>query len=275
MNQALFINGETQKIINAEEIQTRTDYLEKYAGHLFCPTPNCRAQLTFALTPTFRIKQMFKTGKNSEHIDNCPHKVVHNGTNRHYYTSEVINQALSSKHKRDVLKQLYRRNQEQEENANATPAFSSKPTKKVDTENSNAEATPRSVASISPDAEPVKAGQKEPPVRKRKSNDILPENENQLLGIDGYALSANITDNYIEIYIDKNLSLLFYNAFRDSSPEAYQHVHKIACEIIEKHEPVLVCCIGVVEKKGSSYQVQIMDSSLITFNDKSALSFYL
>lgn len=275
MNQALFINGETQKIINAKEIQSRTDYLENYAGHLFCPTSDCRAQLTFALTPTFRIKQMFKTGKNSEHADHCPYKVIHNGTLRHHYTSEIVNQALSAKHKRDVLKQLYNRNQEQEEKVNVTRSSSLKPSKKVNKDDSSNETMPRSVASISPDAEPVRIGQKEPPVRKRKANDILPENENQLLGIDGYALSANITDNYIEIFLDKNLRILFYNAFKDSSPEAYQQVHRIAFEINKKHEPILVCCIGVVEKKGDYYQVQIMDSSLISFNDKSALSFYL
>lgn len=276
MNLALFINDETQKIISAEEVESRTDYLTNYAGHLFCSTPGCSSQLTFALTPSFRIKKMFKTGKNSEHADHCQHKVIHSGTTQHRYTSETINQALSSKHKRNVLKQLYNRNQEQEEKTNVTPSSTSNPSKRVkNDDSSNTKAIPRSVASISPDAEPVKVGQKEPPVRKRKSNDILPENEQQLLGIDGYALSANITDKYIEIYLDKNLSILFYNAFRDSGPEAYQQVHRIAREINEKHEPLLVCCIGVVEKKESEYQVQIMDSSLVTFNNKSALSFYL
>jgi len=273
MNDALFIKDGISKKITADEIESRTHYLSTYSGCLFCNTPGCPAELSFALTPDFRIKKMFKTKKNSEHAEHCPHKIVHSGSAKYRYSSETVNQTLSSKHRRDVLQKLYARNLEQ------TPptggGSSSGTSTRLKKDDSNTELLARPVASIDTNAESAKQGQKEPPVRKRKSNDILPEDVGLLRGIDGYALSAHIDENSVEIELEPNFSILFYNAFRDSSPEAYRQVQRIADDINCHSMPFLVCCIGVVERKEAGYQIQIMDSSLITFNNKAAISFYL
>lgn len=270
MNEALFIKDGDIKKITANQIESRTEYVNKYNGYLFCPTQGCDASLTFALTPTFATKKIFKTARHSEHSENCPHRIVHTGSSLHRYSSETINQELSDEHKRDVLKKLYERNFE-DESTNMKPK--SKPGSKP-RPNPEAGSIARPVASIDPDAVPVTEGQREPSVRKRKSNDILPEDIGQLRGIDGKSLSAKIDDNSIEIWLNPNLSILFFNAFRDASLTAYQQVLKIANDINSNSLTTLICCIGIIEEAKHGYQIQIMDPSMVSFDNKSAYNFY-
>lgn len=270
MDKALFINNDTAELISAQQINSRTEYLSMYNGKLYCPTPGCTAQLSFAITPSFRHKKIFKTAKNSEHTDTCPHKILHDASVASHYSMGTINQALSDRHKRDILSKLYLRNTKPVEN---TPEMSNKqrPQKQRDT---NSVGTPILVASISPDAESAKEGEREPSVLKRKSNDLSSEDINKLRAIDGYAISAKITQDYIEIWLTPTLSLLFFNAFRDSSNMAYQEVTKIAHDINNSKDSILVCCIGIIEDKTEYYQIQIMDPSLVTFNNESPFNYY-
>lgn len=72
MNNAIYIKDGGQHKITADSILSRKEYLETYRGHLFCPHPNCSAQVSFAETPTFTNKKIFKTLKNSIHSEDCP-----------------------------------------------------------------------------------------------------------------------------------------------------------------------------------------------------------
>lgn len=270
MNKALFIKDGTAQEITAESILSRKEYLEKYRGHLFCPHPNCPAQLSFAETPTFKRKKIFKTSKNNVHSDDCPHKITYDTIGKRYFSSEMINHTLSDRHKRDILKKLFYRNLDTVESpTNSSPAHKkeSKPT------NTDSTGIYKSVASIDPNAIPVQKGMREPTVKKRRCSDILSEDIGKLLALDDYAKNAVISEDYVEIILESNTTLLFYNAFRNSSPSAFSLIKNLAKDFITNKHDLLICFIGNVEKKEKGYQIQIMDPSLISFNDSSIYNY--
>lgn len=267
MHTALYSKDGIEREINAESISSRKDYLENYRGYLFCPHPNCPAHISFAETPTFTTKKIFKTSKNSSHADDCPYKIMYNPTKKHIFSSETINQALSDRHKRDILKKLFYLNTnsgESTQNSSHTSSTASQPAN-----DENVVTSPKSVASISHDAQPVKKGTREPVVKKRHCSDILPEDVGKLLGLDGYADNAVVSDDYVEITLKSNTKLLFYNAFKDSSSAAFSTVKDFIQKWTSNKQDLLICFIGIVEQKQNNYQIQIMDPSLITFNDNS------
>lgn len=266
MIKALFIKDGSIREISADSIKSRKEYLETYRGHLFCPHPNCTAHVSFAETPTFTTKKMFKTTKNSAHSEDCPYKITHSENNNRYVSSETINQVLSERHKRDILKQLFNRNQNPDE-ATVSGSHTSSKTQNTPS-NTDTVAIPKLIASIDPNALPAEKGKREPVVKKRHCSDILSEDIGKLLALDDYANSAIISDDYVEIMLNSNITLLFYNAFNDSSPVAFSLVKALATDFIINKQALLICFIGIVEKKQSGYQIQIMDPSLITFNDR-------
>lgn len=77
MDKAIFINNNVTSTVYAKDIENRKEYLDKYNGQLFCAEPGCTARVSFAETPTFRVKKMFKTIKHSEHSLLCPHRIVY------------------------------------------------------------------------------------------------------------------------------------------------------------------------------------------------------
>lgn len=265
MNEALFIKDGAERKIMAESIKSRKEYLEIYRGHLFCPHPNCTAQVSFAETPTFTVKKIFKTSKNCTHAEDCPHRIIHNANGNRYISSETINQALSERHKHDILKKLYNRNQNPDETTTSGSHTSSKTTNAPS--DTNVVAIPKSIASIDPNALPAEMGAREPVVKKRRCSDILSEDIGKLLALDDYAKSATISDDYVEIILNSNTTLLFYNAFKNSSPAAFSLVKALATDFINYKKDLLICFIGIVEKAQAGYHIQIMDPSLITFND--------
>lgn len=271
MNKALYIKDGIKREITAETIKSRKEYLEKYRGYLFCPHPNCPAHISFAETPTFAIKKIFKTTKNSTHSEDCPHRIIHSANGNRYITTETINQALSEKHKRDILKKQFNlaKNPGKATSGSSyvTPKKQKKPSDK------NAITAPKPIASIDPNALPVEKGKREPVVKKRHCSDILSEDIGKLLVLDDYAKSAFISNDYVEIMLTSNATLLFYNAFKDSSPAAFSLVKALANDLITTKQDLIICFIGIVEKKQSGYQVQIMDPSLISFNDCSIFNY--
>lgn len=271
MNEAFFIKNGVKKKIYAQSIPSRKKYIEMYRGYLFCSQPNCTAHLSFAETPDFANKKIFKTAKNSEHSEKCPHKILHDKNGNRYISSETINLALSDKHKHDILRKLYYQNTE-----SATPTINTSPTQKKraqPTSDANIVFVPKSIASIRPDAIPKEKGMREPTVKKRYSNDILPEDVGKLLGLVGYAKDSFIADDYIEIILESKVKLVFYNSFRDSSSSAFSLVKKIATEIPTNKHDLRICYIGNVEKTADGYQIQITDPSLITFNNESVYNY--
>lgn len=266
MNEALFIKDDIERKITAESIASRREYKEKYLGHLFCPYPNCTAHVSFAETPTFTVKKIFKTLKNSPHAENCPYRITYKANGNRYIVSETISQSLSESHKRDILRKLFNRNQTPNE---VTTNGSSTPSKKMNpSSDAKVIAITKSKASIDPNARPAEKGFREPVVKKRHCSDILSEDINRLLALDDYAKSATVSDDYVEIKLNSNTTLLFYNAFKVSSPAAFSLVKALATDFINNAQDLLICFIGVVEKTQSGYQIQIMDPSLITFNNR-------
>lgn len=265
MNEALLINDGIFRKITANSIVSRKEYLELYRGRLYCPYPNCPAHLSFAETPTFTMKKMFKTAKNSLHSEDCPYKINHSESGNRYISSNTINQALSDRHKRDILKKLFYRNQDSDELTSGS-SYTTPQTSNAHSD-TNAISTPKAIASIDPNALPAPKGTREPTVKKRRCSDILHEDIGKLLALDDYAANAIISNDYVEIILKSNTTLLFYNSFKDSSAAAFSLVKNLATDFISKKQDLLICFIGIVEEKQSGYQVQIMDPSLVTFND--------
>lgn len=266
MKEALYIKDGIQLKITAESITSRREYLETYRGHLFCSHPNCTAHITFAETPTFTVKKIFKTSKNSMHAEDCPYRITHNADGNRYISSETISQSLSENHKRDILRKLFNRNQTPNEVTTNVPNTPSKKTSP--SSDAKVIAITKSKASIDPNARPAEKGIREPVVKKRHCSDILSEDIDRLLALDDYAKSATVSDDYVEIKLNSNTTLLFYNAFKTSSPAAFSLVKALATDFINNAQDLLICFIGVVEKTQSGYQIQIMDPSLITFNNR-------
>ena len=252
------------KEISASNIASRKEYIEKYLGKLYCPTTECNAQLDYVELTHSKYNKIFRTHKGSEHIPTCPYCITHNASNTPNFSSETFSQAISDEHIRAVLKGLYDRNTEQSPSSAPAPKRGSTSHRKSDTQSS---ATGRAIASIDPDAEPVSIGQREPSVRKRRSKDILLEDNNKLRGIDGVVDSAYIGTDYVEFKFSSTempVSLTFYNAFRDKSQRAYDYVVELANLLITTKLKILVCCLGVIEIKNETASIQIMSPNHIT-----------
>lgn len=265
MNKALFANHGKVSIIFPHNIPSRKEYLEHYAGKLFCPTSGCHAKLDYVELSYFGLKKIFRTHKGSDHSSTCPYCITHKASHGPIFSSETFSQAISAEHIKSILKGLYQRN------VDPTPA--SAPTVKSSTTKhpanpQSASVIGRAVASIDPNAAPVGRSEREPSVRKRRSLDLLPEDNNQLRGIDGIIDSAYIGSNFVELKFSTNnapVSLLFYNAFRDKSEQAYRHIVALANLLNSTDLSILVCCLGVVEVGTTKTTIQIMSPDYITF----------
>lgn len=188
-----------------------------------------------------------------------------------HIASGEVSQLLSDNHKRDILKKLYQRNFEVENQP--TKSTSTKRSQPAPTEKKDSVLTDKLVPSINPDAPTAIEGQREATVKKRKCTDILNEDIDKLLGMDGYVTSAIVADDYVDLLFDSILSIRFYNAFRDASPAAYNLIKQLAHTLNTSRQPILVCFIGIVTKTKNGFQVQIMDPTLITFNNQSIFRF--
>ena len=197
MNKALLLTQNRFLPIFAKDIESRRDYLENYVGKLYCPTPGCYAQLDYVELPYSGSKKIFRTHKGSDHNASCPYCIIHQSSNAPSFSSETFSQAISEEHVKSILKSLYQRNKEPLRSGSNT-------LKKGTTRHRNDTTTPsatkgHAVASLDPTAEPVIKGEREPSVRKRRSQDLLAEDNNRLRGIDGIVDSAYIGENYIEL----------------------------------------------------------------------------
>lgn len=274
MNKALFKTGNTIAIINARDIKSRKEYKEKYIGKLYCSEPGCNARLVYAELPFESHSKIFKTHPGSEHSTSCPHQITHERTNGPTFSSTTFSQEISAKHVKSVLDSLYKRNTE--------PEIASPPTRtkgsisKHTTNDSTTILRRKAEPSIDKDAEPVVAGEREPTVKKRKSQDLISEDNGRLRGIDGKITQAHIGEDYVELYFespDTPLSLLFYNSFRDKSNQAYSYIVAIAKLLNETDLTILTCCLGVVEVLTDKTQVQIMGPEYITFEGLSIYNY--
>lgn len=264
MNKALYVTDDEEYIIFPHYISSRKEYLEKFSGRLFCPTPGCNAQLDYVELPYYGHEKIFRTHKGSEHNELCPYCIIHKGSSGPRFSSETFSQAISENHVKSILKGLYQRN------VNPKPSSASLKPQGVSRRRDGDRQTviSRAVASIDPSAAPISSGEREPLVRKRRSQDLIFEDNNELRGIDGIVNSAYIGNDFVEFNFSTNgspVSLLFYNAFRDKSWQAYQYISELADMLNSSDLSILICCLGVVEINDNKTSIQIMAPDYITF----------
>ena len=274
MNKALYVTSNKSFPIFAKDIESRRDYLENYVGKLYCPTSGCYAQLDYVELPYSGSEKIFRTHKGSEHNESCPYCITHHSANAPSFSSETFSQAISSEHIKSILKGLYQRNISPLQGATSTP----KKGTSIHRNHTASSTSPsgRAIASLDPNAAPIAKGEREPSVRKRRSQDLLAEDNNRLRGIDGTIDSAYIDENYIELHFattDYPVTLLFYNAFKDKSEFAYHLVEHLAHLLNTTDLKVLVCCLGVVEMSDEKATIQIMSPDYITFEGLSISSY--
>ena len=274
MNKALFVTPNKSSSVFAKDIESRKEYLEKYVGKLYCPTPGCCAQLDYVELPYLGNEKIFRTHKGSEHATSCPYSIIHQSSNAPSFSSETFSQAISEQHIKSILKGLYQLNAESlRRGSNATEGSTTKHRNK---NTSSTSIVGHAVASLDPNAAPVVKGEREPSVRKRKSQDLIAEDNNRLRGVVGTVDSARIQDNYIELYFsvaDSPVTLLFYNAFRDKSEQSYELIMRLANLLITTDLHILVCCLGVVEMNNEQATIQIMSPDYITIEGLSIFSY--
>ena len=274
MNKALYVTHNETFPIFAKDIGSRRDYLENYVGKLYCPTPGCYAQLDYVELPYSGNEKIFRTHKGSEHDASCPYCIIHQSANAPSFSSETFSQAISEEHIKSILKGLYQRNTEPLTGGSSAPRRGT--TRHRDDNTVSTTTMGRAVASLDPNATPVVRGEREPSVRKRRSQDLLAEDNNRLRGIDGTVDSAYIGDNYIELHFattDCPVTLLFYNAFRDKSEQAYRLIAHLAHMLNTTDLNILVCCLGVVEMNDGKATIQIMSPDYITFEGLSVYNY--
>lgn len=271
MNKAFY--SITNKPIFATDIVSRNEYIKKYSGKIYCPTPGCHAQVDYVELPYSTNSKIFRTHKGSEHILSCPYCITHKTTNAPSFSSETFSQSLSSDHIKSILKGLYQRNTESTKVGSNTPQKSI--TRHFDRRPSISPMA-RPMASLDPNATPNIKGDREPSVRKRRSQDLLAEDNHRLRGIDGIVDSATVGDNYIELHfstIGCPVTLLFYNAFRNKSEQIYQLIEHLAYLLNTSDLNILVCCLGVVEMNDEKATIQIMSPEYITIEGLSISSY--
>lgn len=274
MNKALYVTQNKILLIKATDIKSRRDYLENHVGKLYCPTPGCYAHLDYVELPYSGNSKIFRTHKGSEHNTSCPYCIIHQSANAPSFSSETFSQAISEEHIKSILRGLYQRNKEPLYSGSSTPKRGT--TKHRDDTTTSTATMGRAVASLDPSAAPVVRGEREPSVRKRRSQDLLAEDNNRLRGIDGTVDSAYIGDNYIELHFattDCPVTLLFYNAFRDKSEQAYRLVAHLAHILNTTDLNVLICCLGVVEMNDGKATIQIMSPDYMTIEGLSIYSY--
>lgn len=270
MVNAYYINGGQRSHISSNKIKSRKEYLEKYQGYLFCE--KCTARVVFAELSSG--KKIFKTAKGSEHGFDCPYKITHRTTTGPTFTADTFSKAISEKHIKSVLKGLNERNMTTPPTKRKVYSNDSPRVIKISDGTGKTNIKP----TLDPSAEKIKSGEREPAIRKRNCNDILPEDYNELRGIDGIVNKAIVYSDFIQLSFNTNdtdpVNLLFYNAFKDKDARAYELVKNLAHDMVENHTELLVCCLGVIEKKSDSIQIQIMAPGHITFNNKSINFFF-
>ena len=274
MNKAIYVIQNKSVLIFARDIKSRRDYKENYIGKLYCPTMGCNAQLDYVELPYFGNEKIFRTHKGSEHNVLCPYCITHQSVNAPTFSAETFAHAISEEHIKSILKGLYQRNKNPLQGGSAVHKKGT--TKHRDDTASVALGRGRAVASIDVDAVPVVRGEREPSVRKRRSQDLLAEDNNRLRGIDGTVDSAYIGENYVELHFATTgcpVTLLFYNAFRDKSEQAYRLVADLAYLLCTTDLSMLVCCLGVVEMNDEKANIQIMSPEYITFEGMSIFSY--
>lgn len=265
MNKALFVTSDNPSPIFAKDIESRKEYLEKYVGKLYCPTPGCCAQLDYVELPYLKNGKIFRTHKGSEHDVSCPYSIIHQFANAPSFSSETFSQAISKEHVKSILKGLYQRNTGSLRSCSS--ATESGITRHRNKSISSSPITGYAIASLDPNAAPIIKGEREPSVHKRRSQDLIAEDNNRLRGVDGTVNSARINDNYIELYFattDYPVTLLFYNTFRNKSEQSYELIKHLAHLLITTDLHILVCCLGVVEINNKQATIQIMSPDYIT-----------
>lgn len=272
MNKALYVTDNKTLIISPQDISSRKQYREEFSGKLYCPTAGCNAQLDYVELPYSGYEKIFRTHKGSEHNKSCPYCIIHKNSGGPTFSSETFSQAISENHIKSILKGLYQRN------TNPKPYSAPSHTKSI-SKHRNGDSQSiigRAIASIDPNAEPILSGEREPSVRKRRCQDLIYEDNNQLRGIDGIIDSANIGNDFVELLFSTNgnpVSLLFYNAFRDKSQQAYQYITKLAYMLNSSDLSILICCLGIVEVETNKTSIQIMAPDYITFEGLSIYNY--
>lgn len=272
MNKAVFEEFGTQKVISPRDISTKQEYKKKYQGKLFCPVPGCGAALDYVEWRDRRIKKIFRTHKGSEHKDTCPYCVIHEKVGGRIFTAETFSQEITLPHIKDVLRGLNRRN----EDSGMESAPSRKKSISKLKKNGEQTLTKRVEASIDPDAPPTQQGTKEPSVKKRHIKDLGSEDIQKVRGVYADISRIRVGENYIELY-DKNSgterAILFYNAFRDKSQQAYWYLRNFANILKKKKSSLYVCVVGVVESQENRILVQAMDPEHVTIEGMSIYNF--
>lgn len=264
---ALYKVGEAVRKVSAQDISSIEEYHKKYRNHLFCSENGCNAPIELAHREG---QPYFRTWRNRKHAEGCKYAFENDPSKSSKRAAETILVRVSSGHKRESL--LYSdRKRRQDEGILSTPEKS--------TGNSRAKRPTsqkegvRLVATVDPNARLTMIKEKEPSIPTRKCTDISSNDVGLLLNVYGRVTSAVINASSVRYFFATDggpeVSVLFYNRFRDNSPQHYGWIQEIAKLIIcGKITNLPIACLGVCELKGEGFDIQVMDDDSINVDSK-------
>lgn len=270
---ALYKDDKTVQRIRPEDILSVEEYRSKFRNHLCCCEEGCDANIELAHR---NGQPYFRTWRNSKHAEHCRFAFENDPTKVSMQAAETMMVRVSDKHKRKSLNYANKKRKQDEGVLPVTDRMGGRP-------RPNRPVTERDgirlVASVDPNARMTTLREKEPPISTRKCTDITVDDVARYINVYGRVNKAAIKEDNVRFFFDThggpNVSVLFFNRFRDNSLQQYGWVERIARLIVEGHITNLpISCIGVCELKENRYDIQVMDEASISIND-CALSVFM
>ena len=260
------------------EISSRKNYLDKYSGHLFCPTDGCHAALVYSESRLANKNSYLKTWPNQEHTIICPYHATKIQT-RPRTSGIEVGVHISDKHIANTFKYLSRKRLiaegkiQPQQNPN-----SPKGGRKFLPLNTTQEQD-RYSPSVDSDAFPIPSGMKEPSIRSCFCNQLLPEDVDSYIALNGDIKNVAVLHDRIIIHLDCpekwTVDVLFFNAFRASGEQSYNLISQLR-RYLKQNPDVVVECMsaGLLSKTKTGYQLQVYNPHEQRFNGKTIAQFF-
>lgn len=265
-------DGDVEQRVRPFDITSYEEYREKYRNHLFCSEEGCTAQIEWAHRMDHRY---FRTWRHSKHAPGCIYAFENDPTRVITQAADTVLTLVTGEHKKRSLRSANRMQKEDDGLVPRTPRTRSRPNpNRPRTETGGV----RLVASFDPDAQPAETGAKAPRIYNRKCENVTPTDHGKILNVRGRISRAVIRDQSVRFFFNTNggpvVSALFYNRFRDNSPQSYSWIEEIGRRInAGAITDLQMCCISVCEWKDSECTIQVFDAESITIEGMSLTAY--
>lgn len=279
--EAVFRKDGAEKKVGLSDMKDG-NYRNIYNGYLFCPEPNCNAQLRFVSGDKrtyFRTKRVKIVGGKiiDEHIEDCPHSVKHEAKVRatRRRDSKLI-VGLTAEHIKRVLHNVYNKQVEPERIKKKIKAQGEtvKPKKPIPESRIDDSLSPLGKIGTHVDTS-FERGKKQPPIYSKSINDISERDYLDVQCVYGLVKDMILDGPYPYIILqtkdNKKARIKFSEAFGVNNQAILENIiiYKEYIDLI-KHDGLnpFVCCIGEITKDDYGISVVFEDHRALQINKK-------